>query len=134
LNWILSSLKPDIVILETGANDGLRGVDPALTRHNIAKIIAELQEKKIVTVLAGMQMVGNLGIGFTDQFRRLYQDVAKDTGVIFMPFFLEGVASEPTLNNSDGIHPNRRGYEIIVGNLLPYVTKGIAERKRGVDP
>ena len=127
LNWILS-LKPDIVILETGANDGLRGVDPELTRKNIEKIVATLQEKKIITILAGMQMVGNLGTSYTDPFRRLYLDVAKESGVIFMPFFLEGVATDPALNINDGIHPNGRGYEIIVRNLLPFVLQAIDQR------
>jgi acyl-CoA thioesterase I len=131
LNWILSSLKPDIVILETGANDGLRGVDPALTRKNITKIIAGLQEKKIMTILAGMQMVGNLGIDYTDQFRQLYLDVAAESCSIFMPFFLQGVAAEPALNNDDGIHPNRHGYEIIVGNLFPYVARAIELKEQG---
>jgi acyl-CoA thioesterase I len=131
LNWILSSLRPDIVILETGANDGLRGVDPSLTRKNIAKIVASLQEKKIVTILAGMQMVGNLGIDYTDQFHQLYLDVATESGVIFMPFFLEGVAAEPALNNDDGIHPNRQGYGIIVGNLFPYVKGAIELKEKG---
>jgi acyl-CoA thioesterase I len=129
LNWTLS-LKPDIVILETGANDGLRGVDPELTRKNITKIVAGLQERGIVTILAGMQMTGNLGISYTDSFRRLYRDAAKESGVIFMPFFLEGVATDPALNISDGIHPNRRGYEIIVGNLFPYVVQAIEVRKK----
>ncbi len=129
LNWILS-LKPDIVILETGANDGLRGVDPELTRKNIEKIVAALQEKKIITILAGMRMVSNLGLGYTDPFRRLYPDVAKESGVIFMPFFLEGVAANPALNISDGIHPNRQGYEIIVHNLLPFVLRAIELKNR----
>jgi acyl-CoA thioesterase I len=132
LNWILSSLKPDIVIIETGANDGLRGLETGLTRQNIKKIVATLQEKKFVTILAGMQMVGNLGFTYTDQFRRLYQEVATETGVVFMPFFLEGVAAEPALNNDDGIHPNRRGYEIIVGNLFPYVIQAIKLHKEGM--
>jgi acyl-CoA thioesterase I len=130
LNWILS-LKPDIVILETGANDGLRGVDPELTRKNIEKIVATLQEKKIITILAGMRMVGNLGLGYTDPFRQLYLDVAKESGVIFMPFFLEGVATDQALNISDGIHPNRQGYEIIVNNLLPCVLRAIDLKKKG---
>jgi acyl-CoA thioesterase I len=131
LNWILSSLKPDIVILETGANDGLRGLETGLTRQNIKRVVATLQEKKIVTILAGMQMVGNLGFTYTDRFRLLYQEVAKETGVVFMPFFLVGVAAEPALNNDDGIHPNRRGYEIIVGNLFPYVVQAIKQHKEG---
>jgi acyl-CoA thioesterase I len=129
LNWILSSLKPDIVILETGANDGLRGLDTGLTRQNIKRIVATLQEKKIVTILAGMQMVGNLGFTYTDRFRLLYQEVAMETGIIFVPFFLKSVAAEAALNNDDGIHPNRRGYEIIVGNLFPYVVQAIKQHK-----
>ena len=129
LNWILS-LKPDIVILETGANDGLRGVDPGLTRKNIEKIVAVLKERKIITILAGMRMVGNMGLGYTDPFRQLYLDVAKESGIIFMPFFLEGVAADPALNISDGIHPNRRGYEIIVGNLFPSVLQAIERKEK----
>ncbi len=129
INWVLS-LKPDIIILEIGANDGLRGIDPNLTRENILKIIALLQKKKIITVFAGMRMVSNLGLRYTHAFHRIYLDVAKDTGVIFMPFFLEGVATDPALNTSDGIHPNRKGYKIIVDNLLPYVLKAIDLREK----
>ncbi len=124
LNWILS-LNPDIVILETGANDGLRGVDPDLTRKNILAMVAGLQKKKIVTILAGMRMVRNLGIGYTGAFDRLYPDIARETGVIFMPFFLEGVATVPGLNTADGIHPNRQGYALITTNLFPYVAQAI---------
>jgi acyl-CoA thioesterase-1 len=129
LNWILSQ-KPDIVILETGANDGLRGVDPALTRKNIEKIMAVLQEKKIITILAGMRMAVNMGIAYTDAFHRLYEDVAGETGAIFFPFFLEGVAGNPAFNTEDGIHPNAQGYAIITGNLYPYVLKAIALHTR----
>ena len=117
-------------ILETGANDGLRGVDPGLTRKNIEKIVAVLKERKIITILAGMRMVGNMGLGYTDPFRQLYLDVAKESGIIFMPFFLAGVAADPALNNSDGIHPNRRGYEIIVDNLFPFVLQAIELEKK----
>ena len=130
LNWILTQ-KPDIVILETGANDGLRGIDPALTRENIEKIMAALREKKIVTVLTGMRMAGNMGTGYTDSFHQLYEDAARESsGTIFMPFFLEGVAGVPALNTSDGIHPNARGYGIITGNLFPYVIQAIAIRNQ----
>lgn len=129
LGWILPQ-KPDIVILETGANDGLRGIDPALTRKNIEKIMAVLRKKKIVTILAGMRMAGNMGISYTDSFRRLYEDIARESGTIFMPFFLDGVAGNPSLNTDDGIHPNSRGYEIITGKLFPYVLQAIAACKR----
>jgi len=124
LNWVLS-LKPDIVILETGANDGLRGVDPNLTKKNILKIIHELQKKKIVTILAGMRMVSNLGTIYTHSFHQIYLEAAKETGVIFIPFFLKDVATIPSLNISDGIHPNKHGYQILVKNLFPYVLQAI---------
>ena len=128
LGWILTQ-KPGIVILETGANDGLRGIDPELTRANIEKIMARLQAEKIVTVLAGMRMVGNMGGDYTESFRKLYEDVARESGAVFMPFFLEGVAGDPAFNNSDGIHPNARGYEIITDNLFPYVVQAINKRR-----
>jgi len=128
LDWMLT-LDPDIVILETGANDGLRGVDPDLTRRNIAAIVSALQAREIVVVLAGMQMVRNLGPAFTESFRILYPDIAQSTGVILIPFFLEGVAGRPALNQADGIHPTAAGYRIIVDHIYPYVLQGI-ERHR----
>ncbi len=124
LNWVLS-LKPDIIILETGANDGLRGVDPNLTKTNILKIINELQKKKIITILAGMRMVSNLGTAYTHAFHQIYLDAAKETGVIFIPFLLKDVATIQSLNISDGIHPNKYGYTILVHNLFPYVVRAI---------
>lgn len=133
LNWVLS-LHPDIIIVETGANDGLRGIDPTLTRANIMKIIGILKKKKIVTILAGMQMVSNLGNAYTTAFRRLYPEVAEKTGVILMPFFLKDVATVPELNQSDGIHPTPKGYKIIVDNLLPYVTRAIELEQKQARP
>jgi len=124
LNWLLT-LRPDIVILETGANDGLRGISPALIKRNISEIIRRLQEKKIITILAGMQMVRNLGPAYTTAFNAIYQDIAVETGVLFMPFFLQGVAANPARNIGDGIHPNPEGYAIIVDNLFPYVLQAI---------
>lgn len=73
-------------------------------------------------------MVSNLGTDYTTAFHKLYLDVARQTGVIFIPFFLEGVATIPGLNTDDGIHPNKKGYKIIVDNLLPYVEKAIAAK------
>lgn len=124
INWILA-LKPEIIILEIGANDGLRGIDPALIKRNISEIIRRLQEKKIIIILAGMQMVRNLGQAYTSAFNSIYEDLAKKDGVLFMPFFLEGVAADPGLNIGDGIHPNPQGYAIIVDNLFPYVRQAI---------
>jgi acyl-CoA thioesterase-1 len=124
LDWMLT-LEPDIVILETGANDGLRGVDPALTRRNIETIVAELQARHIVVVLAGMQMVRNLGTDFTRRFGAIYPEIARAANLILVPFLLEGVAGRPELNQADGIHPTPAGYRIVVDNLYPYVLDAI---------
>ena len=124
LDWMLT-LNPDIVILETGANDGLRGVDPALTRRNIETIVSDLQARGIIVVLAGMQMVRNLGPDFTRAFSAIYPDIARQNDLILMPFFLEGVAGRPSLNQADGIHPTPEGYRIIIANLYPYVLEAI---------
>lgn len=129
LDWLLT-LRPDIVILETGANDGLRGLDLKLVRNNIRQIVARLQEQKITVVLAGMRMAWNLGPAYTAGFNRIYPEIAKEKGLIFMPFFLEGVATDPALNIDDGMHPNARGYTIIVDNLLPFVKEAIAVTER----
>jgi acyl-CoA thioesterase-1 len=125
--WILS-FKPDIVILETGANDGLRGLDPGLIENNLDKIVAILKQHDVTVVLCGMRMVRNLGAEYTDAFAALYPKVARRHEVIFMPFFLAGVAGEPNLNQPDGIHPTASGYQKIADNLLPYVLEAIGLR------
>lgn len=129
LDWMLT-LEPDIVILETGANDGLRGVDPALTRRNIETIVAKLQAKNIVVVLAGMQMVRNLGPEFTRSFGAIYPEIARASGLILIPFFLEGVAGRSDLNQADGIHPTADGYRIIVDHIQPYILQAIESHRQ----
>jgi acyl-CoA thioesterase-1 len=124
LDWLLS-VHPDIVILETGANDGLRGLPVAAMRQNIGAIVSRLKSEKVVVVLAGMRMVWNLGADYTRAFEKVYSDIAKSQTVIFMPFFLKDVAERPALNQSDGIHPNARGYRKVVENLYPYVLEAI---------
>lgn len=126
LDWILSQ-KPDIVILEIGANDGLRGIDTALVETNIDTILQRLQDNNVVTVLAGMKMVRNLGEQYTREFDSIYPKLAGKHQVVYMPFFLEGVASIASLNSGDGIHPNERGYEIITENIYPYVVRAIEQ-------
>ena len=135
MDWLLT-LKPAIVILETGANDGLRGIDPGLVRSNLEKIIAMLQEKGIIVVFAGMRMAWNLGPGYTSGFNQVYPEIAAEKKLIFMPFFLEGVATNPSLNIDDGLHPNPQGYAVIVNNLLPFVKQALAavEKGQGVEP
>ena len=129
LDWMLT-LDPDIVILETGANDGLRGVDPALTRRNIEAIVARLKAKDIIVVLAGMQMVRNLGPEFTRSFGAIYPEIARASELILIPFFLEGVAGRSDLNQADGIHPTAEGYRIIVDHIQPYIVQAIENHRQ----
>jgi len=124
IKWALS-LKPDIVILVTGANDGLRGIEPALIDANITEIVQLLKERNIVVVLGGMQMVQNLGQTYTLAFSKLYGDIAREQNIIFIPAFLAGVGANSALNQSDGIHPTADGYRIIVDNIYPYVVEAI---------
>ncbi len=127
--WILR-LKPDILILETGANDGFRGVEPEAVKKNIAAIIRILRKRDVVVVLAGMKMVKNLGEDYIQAFEDVYQTLAADFDVIFIPFILEGVAGDPALNRDDGIHPNADGYRKVAAHVQPYVEKAIG-RWRG---
>ncbi len=128
LNWVLT-MKPDILLLETGANDGLRGLPAEHLKENLLSIIERLDNEKIITVLAGMRMVSNLGDDYTKKFEAVYGEVAVDTGVIFMPFFLEGVVSHPELNREDGIHPNAKGYRVIAEHVYPYIVQAIEKRE-----
>jgi acyl-CoA thioesterase-1 len=125
IHWVVSSLKPDIVILETGANDGLRGIDPKTLESNLEKLASFLKEKKIVVILAGMRMLPNLGPDYVAAFSYIYPRIAKDYDLILIPFFLEGVAGQPAYNQADGIHPTAEGYSLIVDLLYPSVQKAI---------
>jgi acyl-CoA thioesterase I len=124
INWVLK-LNPDIVILETGANDGLRGIDPVLVKKNLTAIIAALKAAEVTVILAGMQMVYNLGPKYRRAFNNVYPAVARTHGLILMPFFLKDVAGIPNLNQTDGIHPTPDGYHKIVDNIWPYVLNAI---------
>lgn len=126
VDWVLRQ-QPDIVILATGGNDGLRGVAPAITAENIDQIVQKVQASGAVVVLAGMEMVQNMGEEFTGEFRALYPAIAARRGVILMPFLLEGVATDPDLNQPDFIHPTAEGYTIVVENLYPYVVQAIEQ-------
>ena len=125
IEWILK-LKPHIVILETGANDGLRGIDPPLVEENIDRIVVRLKEQHVTVVLAGMMMVTNLGEEYVTAFNSMYPRLARKHDLILMPFFLQDVATEAAKNQADGIHPNAEGYRIIAANLLPFVEQAIA--------
>ena len=117
VQWVLNS-KPAVVVLELGANDGLRGIDPAETRSNLETIIRRLQAAGVTVVLAGMKLPPNYGKDYTARFAALYPEVARKYQVSLMPFFLEGVAAREALNQADGIHPTEAGYQVIVEQLL----------------
>ena len=126
IQWVMTALKPDIVILETGANDGLRGIDPHLLAGNLDQLLTRLKAAGIQVVLAGMRMLPNLGAEYTRAFARVYPEQAQKHQVLLMPFFLEGVAGEASLNQADGLHPTAQGYKRVVDHLYPYVLKAIA--------
>ena len=125
--WVLK-LKPDIVILETGANDGLRGINPEVTQKNIEETVRILKENRVTVVLAGMRMVTNLGRDYTTKFARIYPTVTRKFDLIMIPFFLQGVAGEPSLNQSDGIHPLAEGYRIVTETVYPYVHQALKNK------
>lgn len=129
LQWVIASLDPDIVILVTGANDGLRGIDPKVLGSNLDQLISGLKKANIQIVLAGMRMLPNLGPDYIEAFATIYPALAEKHRVIFMPFFLDGVAGETEYNQADKIHPTAAGYVRIVDNLYPYVIEAI-ERER----
>lgn len=126
LDWIMT-MNPDIVILEIGANDGLRGIDVNVPNNNLIKILNYFEENNVIIVFTGMRMVWNLGPEYTSAFNAIYPKLAQEYGVIFMPFFLEDVATVRELNREDGLHPNGEGYRVIVNNLYSYVLTAIKQ-------
>lgn len=120
LEWVLKT-EPDAVILVTGANDGLRGVDPAVTKENLQALVAGFKAQGVPVLIGGMKAPPNLGDDYTEAFEGLYEVVAEEEQVELIPFFLEGVARNPELNQEDGKHPNAEGYTEIVERILPVV-------------
>ena len=126
VNWVLT-LKPKVVILATGGNDSLRAIDPSLTKENIRKLVQTFQDADVLVVLAGMQTVQNLGEEYTNTFRAIYPAVAEEYNLILIPFFLEGVAGDPKLNQQDFIHPTAAGYKLVVETIYPYVVQALKQ-------
>ena len=122
LDWALAD-KPDIVILELGANDALRGIDPKIVRANLDKMIAKVQASGAKLLLAGMRSPANWGKEYQEQFERIYPELARTHGVALYPFFLEGVAMDPQLNQPDGLHPNERGIAALVDRIAPVLAR-----------
>jgi acyl-CoA thioesterase I len=130
VDWLLS-LDPDVVILATGGNDGLRGIDPAVTQENIDALVQRFQASDAVVVLAGMEMVQNMGEIYTSAFRAIYPDVAARHDVILIPFILEGVGGNPNLNQPDFVHPTAAGYAVVVETIYPYVVEALGKVESG---
>ncbi len=120
LDWSLAD-NPTHVIVELGANDMLRGLDPGQARRNLDKIVSRLRTEKLPVMIAGMLASRTLGAAYQAEFDGMYPALAKQHGALLYPFFLDGVATDPALNLSDGLHPNARGVDRIVERILPTV-------------
>ena len=135
LEWQLRT-KPDILVLALGANDGLRGVSPAETKKNLAAAIDRAQAIGVTVLLAGMKMPPNYGRDFTASYEELFSSLASEKKVPLIPFLLEGVAADPALNLSDGIHPNAKGHVVLAAlverHVVPLVEQYSRTRTAGV--
>jgi len=125
LDWSVPD-GTDAVILELGANDMLRGINPDVTRKALDTILSRLTQRHIAVLLCGMRAAPNLGPDYVQEFEPIYPDLAAKYGVPLYPFFLDGVAADPKLTQHDGLHPNAAGVGIIVGRILPKVQELIA--------
>jgi acyl-CoA thioesterase-1 len=120
LDWSVPE-GTEAVIVELGANDALRGTDPAVTRSALSDIVTRLKARGIAVLLCGMVAPPNYGSDYSARFNAIYPDLAKSFGVPLYPFFLQGVAADAGLNQADGMHPTAEGVDVIVRNILPTV-------------
>jgi acyl-CoA thioesterase I len=120
LDWSIAD-GTKLVVLELGANDALRGIDPQLTRSNIDEMIKRLKARNIKVVLAGMLAPPNMGENYAKPFNAIYPELAKQYQVSLYPFFMDGVITEANLKLSDGLHPNAKGVAVIVSGILPLI-------------
>jgi acyl-CoA thioesterase-1 len=119
-DWAIQG-EPDLIVIALGANDGLRGIDPADTRRNLAAIIERAQSRNARVLLAGMLAPPNMGAEYGEQFNAIYPELSTEQDVMLYPFLLDGVAADPALNQSDGIHPNADGARIIAAKLADVI-------------
>jgi acyl-CoA thioesterase I len=133
LDWAVPD-GTEAVIIELGANDMLRGLDPGAARRNLEAIITRIKAKRAAVLLTGMRSVGNWGADYVKSFDAIFPELAAKYELPFYPFFLEGVAGRAGLNQPDGLHPNRRGVAAIVGAILPTVEPWIARAKAARPP
>ena len=128
LDWVLAD-GADAAIVELGANDGLRGVDPNDMRANLTAILDALAARHIPVLLAGMYAPPNLGPDYERDFRAVFDDLARRPGILYDPFFLAGVATVAALNQPDGMHPNAEGVRHVVARILPLVEKLLSKAR-----
>jgi len=129
LDWALSPIKggkPDLVILELGANDALRGVSPDVTRENIEAMVKLMKDRGIPVLIAGMMATPSWGAEYGTAFDSIFPDMAEKYDVPLYPFFLDGVAADEKLNQSDGLHPNKEGVAIIVEKIGPAIMAALS--------
>ena len=126
LSWVLTD-DVGAVIVELGANDALRGIDPMNTDSALAAILTELASRRLPVLFAGMRAPPNLGNDYVKRFDAIFPKLAKIHDVLFYPFFLDGVAADPALNQPDGLHPNAKGVDVIVARILPRVEDLLAK-------
>ncbi len=129
LDWALAPIKsgkPDLVIMELGANDALRGVAPEVTRQNMDAMLGTLNERGIPTLVAGMLASPSWGPDYEASFNGIFPDLAEKYNMPLYPFFLDGVATIPELNQADGIHPTKEGVAIIIGKIGPIVKQALS--------
>ena len=126
--WGLAGMKvkPDLVIIELGANDMLRGQSPATAKANLDAIIKEFRKRGLRVILAGMMAQPNLGPAYAREFNSLFPALARSNGVAFYPFFMDGVAAVPGMQLSDGLHPTPKGVQVIVRRMLPLIQRELA--------
>lgn len=128
IEWALAE-KPDAVIVALGGNDALRAVEPSVTLDSMDAIVKRIKKDSLPVLVAGMYAPPNLGKDYGTRFAAAFAKVAKDNETLFYPFFLEGVAGVPTLNQGDRIHPNKEGVAVMVKGILPAVEKLIAQAR-----
>jgi acyl-CoA thioesterase-1 len=130
LDWSVPD-GTQLVILELGANDMLRGVSPEITRKNLDEMLGKLKARRIPVLLAGMLAAPSLGADYKNAFDAIFPDLARKYGVALYPFFLDGVAGQPGLRLEDGMHPNAKGIDLMVASILPTVEKAIVDAPGG---
>jgi acyl-CoA thioesterase-1 len=131
LEWALGEGNPKVLVVALGGNDGLRGLPPAELEKNLAAIIEEAQGRDVTVILAGMEAPPNFGADYTNAFREVYPRLARKYDLTLVPFLLQGVAGDPALNQSDGIHPNERGAQVVADTMWRALEPALEEERSG---